>query len=55
MLTLPTRLVEAAHTPELDAYLEHISGAVNFVNQSFSLFKTAQERRPKTLVVPKAG
>ena len=50
----PVQLVEAAHTPELDAYLEHISGAVNFVNQTFSLFKTAEERRPKTLVVPKA-
>ena len=50
----PVQLVEAAHTPELDAYLEHISGAVSFVNQTFSLFKTAEERRPKTLVVPKA-
>ena len=50
----PIQLVEAAHTPELDAYLEHISGAVNFVNQSFSLFRTAAERRPKVLVVPKA-
>ena len=28
----PIQLVEAAHTPELDAYLEHISGAVNFVD-----------------------
>ena len=51
----PVQLIEAAHTAELVAYIEHISGAVNFVNQSFSLFKTAQERRPKTLVVPKAG
>ena len=49
----PVQLVEAARTPELDTYLEHISGAVNFVNQTFSLFKTAEERRPKTLVVPK--
>ena len=49
----PVQLIEAARTPELDAYLEHISGAVNFVNQSFSLFKTAETRRPKTLVVPK--
>ena len=49
----PIQLVEAERTPELEAYLEHISGAVNFVNQSFSLFKTAEERRPKTLVVRK--
>ena len=50
----PVQLIEAARTPELDAYLEHISGAVNFVNQSFSLFKTAEERRPKILVVRKS-
>ena len=49
----PVQLIEAARTPELDAYLEHIAGVVNFVNQTFSLFKTAEERRPKTLVVPK--
>ena len=49
----PVQLIEAARTPELDAYLEHIAGVVNFVNQTFSLFKTAQERRPKNLVVPK--
>ena len=50
----PVQLVEAARTPELDAYLEHISGVLNFVNQTFSLFKTAQERRPETLLVPKS-
>ena len=49
----PIQLVEAARTPELNAYLEHISGAVNFVNQTFSLFKTAADRRPRTLVVAK--
>lgn len=49
----PIQLVEAARTPELEEYLGHISGAVNFVNQSFSLFRTAQERRPKKLVVRK--
>ena len=51
----PIQLVEAARTPELEAYLEHIGGAVNFMNQTFSLFKTAAERRPKTLVVPRQG
>ena len=35
----PIQLVESARTPELNAYLEHISGAVNFVNQTFSLFQ----------------
>ena len=49
----PVQLVEAERTPELAAYMEHISGAVNFVNQSFSLFRTAEERRPRTLVVPR--
>ena len=52
-LDRPIQLVEAVRTPELEAYLEHISGVVNFVNQSFSLFKTAQERRPETLLVRK--
>ncbi len=47
------QLIEAARTPELDAYLEHISSAVSLVNQTFSLFKTAQERRPRTLLVQK--
>ena len=50
----PVQLVEAKRTPELNEYLEHISGVVNFVNQTFSLFRTAEERRPKTLLVPKA-
>ena len=49
----PVQLIEAARTPELDACLEHIAGAANFVNWSFSLFKTAKERRPKALVVPR--
>ena len=49
----PVQLIEAALTPELDGYLKQISGVVNFVNQSFSLFGTAAERRPETLVVPK--
>ncbi len=46
------QLVEAERTPELDAYLEMISGAVNYVNQTFSLFKAAEERRPAKLVTP---
>lgn len=49
----PIQLVEAARTPELDAYLAHIASAVNYVNQTFSLFKVAEQRRPRMLVVPK--
>ncbi|MEM9371646.1 MAG: hypothetical protein AAGA26_10865 [Pseudomonadota bacterium] len=49
----PVQMVEAERTPELEAYLDHISAAVNFVNQTFSLFKTAEERRPAKLVQPR--
>lgn len=49
----PVQVIEAEMTPELEAYMKQISGAVNYVNQTFSLFKAAEERRPKTLVVPK--
>jgi hypothetical protein len=28
---------------------------VNYVNQTFSLFKTAEKRRPKTLLKPAEG
>ena len=46
-------VVEAERTAELDAYVEHISGVVNYLNQTFSLFKAAEAARPKTLVRPK--
>jgi hypothetical protein len=46
------QVVEAQDTPELRAYIEMISGAVNYVNQTFSLFKAAEERRPAKLVRP---
>ncbi len=46
-------LFEAEVTPELDEYLELISGAVNYVNQTFSLFEAAEARRPTTLLAPK--
>lgn len=48
------QLVEAEKTPELTAYLEKISGVVNYVNQSFSLFKAAEALRPKKLLVAKS-
>jgi hypothetical protein len=49
----PVTLVEAERTPELTAYLEHLSGAVNYVNQTFSLFRQAEAARPKVLLKPK--
>ena len=45
-------VVEAQMTDDVKAYTEQISGAVNYVNQTFSLFKTAEKRRPKTLITP---
>ena len=51
----PVSLVEAERTPELVAYLEHIAGAVNYVNQTFSLFRAAAAARPPRLVTPKPG
>lgn len=46
-------LVEQEVTPELTEYMEMISGAVNYVNQTFSLFEAAEARRPETLVKAK--
>ncbi|EAV42141.1 hypothetical protein SIAM614_20670 [Stappia aggregata IAM 12614] len=47
------QLVEAERTPELEAYLQQINGVVGFVNQTFSLFRAAEELRPAHLVQPK--
>ena len=49
----PVQLVEAEKTPELLAYVAHISGAVNYVNQTFSLFKAAEALRPAKLLTPR--
>ena len=49
----PVQLVEAERTAELEAYVEAIGGAVNYVNQTFGLFKAAEALRPKTLLTPK--
>ena len=49
----PVQLVEAERTPELAAYLEKVSGVVNYVNQTFSLFKAAEAIRPGRLLTPK--
>jgi hypothetical protein len=47
------RLVEAAMTDTLQEYLTGLRGVTNYVNRTFSLFRTAQERRPKTLLTAK--
>lgn len=47
------QLVEAERTPELMSFIEHVSGAVNYVNQTFSLFKAAEAARPARLVKPR--
>ena len=47
------QLVEAERTAELAAYMEKLSGVVNYVSQTFSLFKAAEEMRPARLLVPK--
>lgn len=46
----PVQVVEAERTPELTAYMEKVSGVVNYVGQTFSLFKAAEELRPKKLL-----
>lgn len=43
---------ETEVTPELTNYMELISGAVNYVSQTFSLFEAAEARRPVNLVKP---
>ena len=48
----PVQLVEASLTPEVRAYLDHISGAVNLVGQTFRLFEAAATARPDRLVTP---
>ena len=49
----PTRLIEAKKTPELESYLASSTGVSEVVGQTYSLFKTARERRPARLLFPK--
>lgn len=51
--TRPISLVEAELTEPLQGYLDHIAGAVNYVNQTFSLFKAAERVRPDILLTRK--
>jgi len=50
----PITVTETELTPELNDYMELISGAANYMNQTFSLFEAAEERRPETLLKPVA-
>jgi hypothetical protein len=45
-------MVEAEVTQDLKDYMEMIGGAVNYVNQTFSLFEAAEARRPAKLLTP---
>ncbi|MEM9531961.1 MAG: hypothetical protein AAGA23_13705 [Pseudomonadota bacterium] len=47
---MSNRLVEAQWTPELKEYVDGIDTVTNYVKKTFSLFKTAEERRPETLL-----
>ncbi len=51
----PIQMFEAQMTPDLQGFLDHISGAVNYVNQTFSLFKAAERARPEKLLTRKGG
>ena len=47
------RMIEAKKTPELETYVNSITGVSEYVSQTYSLFKTARERRPERLLFPK--
>ncbi|AGT11240.1 hypothetical protein [Paracoccus aminophilus] len=49
----PINLFEADRTPELETYMEGLHDVVSMVNQTFSLFKSAEARRPKSLLSAK--
>lgn len=40
-------------TPPVRAYLAGMAGVTNYVNRTFSLFRSAEERRPKQMLVRK--
>jgi len=46
----PVRVFETEVTSELKTYVQSISAVSNYVDKTFSLFKTAAARRPKTLL-----
>ena len=50
----PVQVIEAEKTPELQKYMEQISGVVNYGNQPCGLFKAAEALRPARLLTPKS-
>lgn len=46
----PVRLFENNITPEIQKYINSISGVTNYVNRTYSLFSRAKERRPASLL-----
>jgi hypothetical protein len=49
----PIRLIEADIRPEVQTYIDSISGVTNYVNRTFSLFERAKKRRPERLLYAK--
>ncbi|WP_416040490.1 hypothetical protein [Acinetobacter lactucae] len=49
------KLIQAEKTPELLHYIEQISGVVNYMNQTFSLFGEVEKIRPNRLLENKIG
>lgn len=43
-------MIQAEKTPELMQYMEQISGVVNYVSQTFSLFGEVEKVRPQSLL-----
>lgn len=50
----PVDLIEGEWTDDLKDYVKGMDGVTSFVNQTFSLFNTARERRPRKLLVEKS-
>ncbi len=48
--TRPVRLVEAELTPELEAHRRSMTSVAGYMNQTYSLLKTAAARRPASLL-----
>lgn len=51
--TRPIRMVEAEMTTELREYIKGMAGVTNYVKRTFSLFDTAERRRPQRLLTRK--
>jgi len=49
----PVQLVEAERTEDLMRYLDHVWGAVSFVDQTFQLLREAERARPARLLSPR--